>query len=105
VAVQEASSVLVKPSVTDPILRAKLSKGMGHNTYGEIAWPNDLLYMFPVCILGVLALSSSLAVFKHQLKWESLLSPLQRQATRNTSQSGSLLPRHLRSLRAVDLTR
>ena len=34
---------------------------MGHNSYGEIAWPNDLLYMFPVCILGVLGLSTSLA--------------------------------------------
>ncbi len=56
------SSVLVKPQVSDPTLRAKLSKGMGHNTYGEIAWPNDLLYMFPVCILGVLGISTSLAV-------------------------------------------
>jgi cytochrome b6-f complex subunit 4 len=54
--------MLVKPVVADPILRAKLSKGMGHNTYGEIAWPNDLLYMFPICILGVLGLSTSLAV-------------------------------------------
>jgi cytochrome b6-f complex subunit 4 len=35
--------MLVKPSVNDPTLRVKLSKGMGHNTYGEIAWPNDLL--------------------------------------------------------------
>ena len=33
---------------------------MGHNYYGEPAWPNDLLYMFPVCILGVL-LSSCIA--------------------------------------------
>ena len=34
---------------------------MGHNTYGEIAWPNDLLYMFPVCILGCLSLSTGQA--------------------------------------------
>ena len=34
---------------------------MGHNSYGEIAWPNDLLYMFPVCILGVLGLATTLA--------------------------------------------
>ncbi len=45
---------IVKPSRQDSILRKKLSVGMGHNSYGEIAWPNDLLYMFPVCILGVL---------------------------------------------------
>jgi cytochrome b6-f complex subunit 4 len=25
---------------------------MGHN-YGEPAWPNDLLYMFPVTIFGL----------------------------------------------------
>lgn len=34
---------------------------MGHNAYGEIAWPNDLLYMFPVCILGVLGIALGLA--------------------------------------------
>ena len=51
----------MKPDSGDPILRGKLAKGMGHNSYGEIAWPNDLLYMFPVCILGVLGLSTSLA--------------------------------------------
>ena len=33
---------------------------MGHNSYGEIAWPNEL-YMFPVCILGVLGLATTLA--------------------------------------------
>jgi cytochrome b6-f complex subunit 4 len=26
----------------DPKLRAKLAKGMGHNYYGEPAWPNDI---------------------------------------------------------------
>ena len=25
---------------------------MGHNLYGEPAWPNDILYTFPVVILG-----------------------------------------------------
>jgi cytochrome b6-f complex subunit 4 len=48
-------SVLKKPDLTDPKLRAKLAKGMGHNYYGEPAWPNDLLYIFPVVILGTLA--------------------------------------------------
>jgi len=38
-------SVIKKPDLTDPKLRAKLAKGMGHNYYGEPAWPNDY-YMF-----------------------------------------------------------
>jgi cytochrome b6-f complex subunit 4 len=55
-------SVTKKPDLTDPILKAKLAKGMGHNTYGEPAWPNDLLYMFPVCIFGTFAICVGLAV-------------------------------------------
>jgi cytochrome b6/f complex subunit IV len=58
------SSVVKKPDLSDPILRAKLSKGMGHNYYGEPAWPNDLLYIFPVVILATIALSCSLAVME-----------------------------------------
>ncbi len=50
------------PDLSDPILRAKLEKGMGHNYYGEPAWPNDLLYIFPVVILGTIALCTGLAV-------------------------------------------
>nr|YP_009370214.1 cytochrome b6-f complex subunit 4 [Bulboplastis apyrenoidosa]ARO90703.1 cytochrome b6-f complex subunit 4 [Bulboplastis apyrenoidosa] len=57
-------SVLKKPDLTDPKLRAKLAKGMGHNYYGEPAWPNDLLYMFPVCILGTIACCVGLAVME-----------------------------------------
>jgi cytochrome b6-f complex subunit 4 len=45
-------STLKKPDLSDPALRAKLAKGMGHNYYGEPAWPNDLLYVFPVVIFG-----------------------------------------------------
>ena len=52
---------VVKPATGDPILRSKIANGMGHNTYGEIAWPNDLLYMFPVCILGCLSLATGQA--------------------------------------------
>jgi hypothetical protein len=48
-------SVIKKPDLTDPKLRAKLAKGMGHNYYGEPAWPNDLLYVFPVTMLGTFA--------------------------------------------------
>ena len=35
------------------ILCSKLSKGMGHNYYGEPAWPNDILYIFPIVIFGI----------------------------------------------------
>lgn len=55
-------ATLKKPDLTDPVLREKLKKGMGHNYYGEPAWPNDLLYTFPVVILGTLACVTALAV-------------------------------------------
>lgn len=55
-------STLKKPDLTDPALRAKLAKGMGHNYYGEPAWPNDLLYTFPIVILGTIGLLVCLAV-------------------------------------------
>jgi quinol-cytochrome oxidoreductase complex cytochrome b subunit len=43
-----------RPSNTrSELLRSKLSRGLGHNSYGEQAWPNDLLYMFPISILGI----------------------------------------------------
>ncbi|MFN3361014.1 MAG: cytochrome b6-f complex subunit IV [Pseudanabaenaceae cyanobacterium] len=56
------SKIQKLPDLNNPILRAKLEKGMGHNYYGEPAWPNDLLYIFPVCILGTIALCVGLAV-------------------------------------------
>ncbi|HIK24787.1 MAG: cytochrome b6-f complex subunit IV [Thermosynechococcus sp. Uc] len=56
------AKVLKKPDLTNPVLRAKLKKGMGHNYYGEPAWPNDLLYIFPVVIMGTIALVIGLAV-------------------------------------------
>lgn len=55
-------ATLKKPDLADPVLREKLKKGMGHNYYGEPAWPNDLLYIFPVVILGTIACCVSLAV-------------------------------------------
>jgi cytochrome b6-f complex subunit 4 len=57
-------SVIKKPDLSDPKLRAKLAKGMGHNYYGEPAWPNDLLYIFPVCIFGTFAIVIGLAVLE-----------------------------------------
>ena len=44
------------------MLCSKLSKGMGHNYYGEPAWPNDILYIFPVVIFGVTSSVLGLAV-------------------------------------------
>jgi cytochrome b6-f complex subunit 4 len=55
-------SVLKEPNLKDPALRAKLAKGMGHNYYGEPAWPNDLLYIFPTVIVGTIGLIVALAV-------------------------------------------
>nr|YP_010337372.1 cytochrome b6/f complex subunit IV [Pulvinaster venetus]UNJ16957.1 cytochrome b6/f complex subunit IV [Pulvinaster venetus] len=57
-------SILKKPDLNDPKLRAKLAKGMGHNYYGEPAWPNDLLYTFPIVILGTIACLVGLAVLE-----------------------------------------
>ncbi len=63
-------TTLKKPDMTDPIVREKLAKGMGHNYYGEPAWPNDLLYMFPVVIMGAFALIVGLAVLDPALVGE-----------------------------------
>ena len=52
------------PDLKSRILFSKLSKGVGHNYYGEPAWPNDILYMFPVVILFVLELCFSIGVFE-----------------------------------------
>ena len=57
-------AVTKKPDLSDPKLRAKLAKGMGHNYYGEQAWPNDLLYMFPVVIFGTFACVIGLGVME-----------------------------------------
>nr|YP_009393606.1 cytochrome b6/f complex subunit 4 [Bostrychia simpliciuscula]ARW62168.1 cytochrome b6/f complex subunit 4 [Bostrychia simpliciuscula] len=57
-------SIIKKPDLTNPKLRAKLAKGMGHNYYGEPAWPNDLLYIFPVVILGTIACNVGLAILE-----------------------------------------
>ena len=72
--------ILKKPDLTDPKLRAKLAKGMGHNYYGEPAWPNDLLYIFPVVILGTIACVVGLAVLDPALlgdKADPFATPLE----------------------------
>lgn len=64
------SRILIKPNLEDPKLRAKLKMGMGHNYYGEPAWPNDLLYTFPIVIMGTIALIVGLAVLDPALVGE-----------------------------------
>ena len=55
--------VVVKlPYLKSTMLCSKLSKGMVHNYYGEPAWPNDILYIFPICIFGITAILFGLAV-------------------------------------------
>ena len=56
--------MIVRPDFRDTRFRNMLSQGMGHNTYGEVAWPNDLLYMFPISILGITVITVSLAVLE-----------------------------------------
>jgi cytochrome b6/f complex subunit IV len=60
-------SIIKKPDLTDPKLRAKLAKGMGHHYYGEPAWPNELLYIFTVVILGTIACDVGLAILEPSL--------------------------------------
>ena len=52
----------------------KLSKGMGHNYYGEPAWPNDILYIFPIVISGILTSLLGLGITE-PLKVSSSASP------------------------------
>ena len=44
--------VIKLPFLTSSKLCSRLSKGLGNNVYGEPAWPNDILFLFPVVILG-----------------------------------------------------
>ena len=57
-------SIFKKPNLEDPKLRAKLAKGMGHNYYGEPAWPNDLLYIFSICIIGTISCCIGLGILE-----------------------------------------
>ena len=42
---------------------------MGHNYYGEPAWPNDLLYILPVVILGTIACCVSPMLMGKQMQF------------------------------------
>jgi cytochrome b6-f complex subunit 4 len=50
------------PNLQSTIVCQKLTRGTSHNYYGEPAWPNDILYIFPLVIAAVVALSIGLAV-------------------------------------------
>lgn len=55
--------VVVKmPYLKNKVLVSKLAKGMGHNYYGEPAWPNDILYVFPIVIFGGLIVVLGLSI-------------------------------------------
>ena len=56
--------VIKLPYLKSTMLCSKLSKGMGHNYYGEPAWPNDILYIFPIVIFGIRSLICGLAILK-----------------------------------------
>jgi cytochrome b6-f complex subunit 4 len=64
-------ATIKKPDLSDPSLRAKLAEGMGHNYYGEPAWPNDLLYIFPVVMLGTIGCCVCLAVLDPAVQGEA----------------------------------
>ena len=55
-------SVVKEPALADFYVRKKLYTGMGHNYYGEPAWPNDILYIFPLTMLGIFACCTGLAI-------------------------------------------
>lgn len=55
-------------------------QGVGHNYYGEPAWPDELLYVFPVVMLGTLVLCVGLAVLDPAMLGEpanSFATPLE----------------------------
>jgi cytochrome b6-f complex subunit 4 len=55
-------TVIKKPDLLNLNFRKKLANGIGHNLYGEPAWPNDLLYIFPVVIFGTFSCVVGLSV-------------------------------------------
>ena len=54
--------VILVPYLKQKLLCSKLSKGIGHNSYGEPAWPNDIFYIFPIVILAIPSVFLGLAI-------------------------------------------
>ena len=52
------------PYLSSTVLCSKLSKGMGHNYYGEPGWPNDILYIFPIVLFGMSSCTLGLAIWE-----------------------------------------
>jgi cytochrome b6-f complex subunit 4 len=65
-------AVIKKPDLTDPVLRAKLAKGMGHNYYGELLGQmiyytcSQLQFWSFACVIG-LAVLDQLQLVKLQI--------------------------------------
>ena len=66
--------VMKLPSLKSCIVSSKLSKGIAHNYYGEPAWPNDILYVFPIVILGISYMLLGLAIHQPYNKSEDALA-------------------------------
>ena len=62
--------VIQFPYLKSTMLCSKLSKGIGHNYYGEPAWPNDILYIFPIVICGIILQLLGLAIHQPYNKSE-----------------------------------
>jgi quinol-cytochrome oxidoreductase complex cytochrome b subunit len=62
--------VIQFPYLKTTMLCSKLSKGIGHNYYGEPAWPNDILYIFPIVICGIILQLLGLAIHQPYKKSE-----------------------------------
>ena len=67
--------MLVRPDTRSELLQTKLSRGLGHNSYGEQAWPNDLLYMFPISILGIFGAVIGLATLAQKVPFGEPANP------------------------------
>ena len=50
------------PLLRNSLICQKLVRGTGHNYFGEFMWSNDILFIFPVVILGLLSISVGLAI-------------------------------------------
>jgi len=54
--------LVLRPDLVDSVLLVKVIKGSGHNGYGEPAFPNDLMFIFPICILCTIVVCLRLGV-------------------------------------------
>ena len=50
------------PNLKSTVVCQKLTRGIGHNYYGEPAWLNDILYIFPLVIAAVVSVTIGLSL-------------------------------------------